>query len=161
MFSLKLTELKIEEHTLVGNSTQLECKYDLQGEKLYTVKWYKDGKEFYRFLPGESPEVQVFEVSGVHVDVSLILIYHFFFFLLWEILILNYSLLHFQTHHIFVYIDRILCCMQSKQTNMKKITSYVYTYLFGLIKQLIENVISIRVVNSKLLTELVLAFKLI
>lgn len=69
-FCLKLTELKIEEHTLVGNSTRLECKYDLQGEKLYTVKWYKDGNEFYRFLPGESPEVQVFAVEGVHVDVS-------------------------------------------------------------------------------------------
>jgi len=67
-FCLKLTELKIEEHTLVGNSTRLECKYDLQGEKLYTVKWYKDGNEFYRFLPGESPEVQVFDVEGVHVD---------------------------------------------------------------------------------------------
>lgn len=54
----------------MGNSTRLECKYDLQGEKLYTVKWYKDGNEFYRFLPGELPEVQVFEVPGVHVDVS-------------------------------------------------------------------------------------------
>lgn len=69
-FCLRLTELRIEEHTLVGNSTRLECKYDLQGEKLYTVKWYKDGNEFYRFLPGESPEVQVFDVPGVHVDVS-------------------------------------------------------------------------------------------
>ncbi|KAF0765087.1 Uncharacterized protein FWK35_00020284 [Aphis craccivora] len=68
-FCLRLTELKIEKHTLVGNSTRLECKYDLQGEKLYTVKWYKDGNEFYRFLPGESPEIQVFDVTGVHVDV--------------------------------------------------------------------------------------------
>ncbi|XP_026823126.1 uncharacterized protein LOC113561104 [Rhopalosiphum maidis] len=70
-FCLRLTELKIEEHTLVGNSTRLECKYDLQGEKLYTVKWYKDGNEFYRFLPGESPEIQVFDVTGVHVDEKL------------------------------------------------------------------------------------------
>lgn len=72
-FSLKLTELKIEEHTLVGNSTRLECKYDLQGEKLYTVKWYKDGNEFYRYIPGESPEVQTFNVTGVHVDVSYLI----------------------------------------------------------------------------------------
>lgn len=77
-FCLRLTELKIEEHTLVGNSTRLECKYDLQGEKLYTVKWYKDGNEFYRFLPGESPEVQLFEVTGVHVDVSLFLLFFFY-----------------------------------------------------------------------------------
>ncbi|XP_050526091.1 uncharacterized protein LOC126896936 [Daktulosphaira vitifoliae] len=68
VFCLKLTELKIEQHTLVGNSTRLECKFDLQGEKLYAVKWYKDGDEFYRYLPGETPQVQVFEMTGVHVD---------------------------------------------------------------------------------------------
>lgn len=67
-YCLRITELRIEEYTLVGHSTRLQCKYDLQGEKLYTVKWYKNGNEFYRFLPGESPEVQVFDVTGVHVD---------------------------------------------------------------------------------------------
>jgi len=67
-FCLRLMELRIEEHTVVGNSTRIECKFDLEGEQLYTVKWYKDGNEFYRFLPGESPEVQVFDVTGVHVD---------------------------------------------------------------------------------------------
>ncbi|XP_050440430.1 uncharacterized protein LOC126845666 [Adelges cooleyi] len=67
-FCLKLTELRIEQHTLVGNSTRLECNFDLQGETLYAVKWYKDGNEFYRYLPGESPQVQVFDVTGVHVD---------------------------------------------------------------------------------------------
>lgn len=88
VFCLKLTELRIEEHTLVGNSTRLECKYDLQGEKLYTVKWYKDGNEFYRFLPGETPEVQVFEVAGVHVDVSLIFLIRYiriFFYFIFNI----------------------------------------------------------------------------
>lgn len=74
----------------MGNSTRLECKYDLQGEKLYTVKWYKDGNEFYRFLPGESPEIQVFDVTGVHVDVSTLILDSFvfyaivfFFFIIW------------------------------------------------------------------------------
>lgn len=97
-FCLRLTELRIEEHTLVGNSTRLECKYDLQGEKLYTVKWYKDGNEFYRFLPGESPEVQIFKVPGVHVDVSTILCHY-------SIIIYN-MLLWIQTREIVIIIDQ-------------------------------------------------------
>lgn len=71
LFCLKLTKSRIEELTHVGKSTTFECKYDLQGEKLYSFKWYKDGNEFYRFLPKETPEVQLFEVGGVHVDDKL------------------------------------------------------------------------------------------
>jgi len=47
----------------------MECKYDLEGEQLYVVKWYKDGNEFYRFLPWESQKSQFFDVIGVNVDV--------------------------------------------------------------------------------------------
>jgi hypothetical protein len=28
----------------------LECPYDLQGMALYSVKWYKNGLEFFRYL---------------------------------------------------------------------------------------------------------------
>jgi len=65
---IKLTNFKVEEITFVGGRTTLECNYDLEGEKLYSLKWYKDGNEFYRFLPLESPQVQVFKVMGVYVD---------------------------------------------------------------------------------------------
>ncbi|KAL4085516.1 hypothetical protein QTP88_027027 [Uroleucon formosanum] len=67
-FCIRLMKFKIAEHSIEGSSTRLECKYDLQGEELYTVKWYKDGHEFYRFLPSESPEIQIFNVTGVFVD---------------------------------------------------------------------------------------------
>jgi len=62
--------IKINEYTFVGDSTTMECKYDLEGEELYVVKWYKDGDEFYKFLPRESPKSQVFDVIGVNVDVT-------------------------------------------------------------------------------------------
>lgn len=68
--ALKLTELKIDKHTVKGNSTVLECKFDLEGETLYAVKWYKDGNEFYRYLPKDDPQIQVFPLPGVNVDVS-------------------------------------------------------------------------------------------
>lgn len=68
--ALKLTELKIDKHTVKGNSTVLECKFDLEGETLYAVKWYKDGNEFYRYLPKDDPQIQVFPLPGVNVDVK-------------------------------------------------------------------------------------------
>ncbi|XP_054264601.1 uncharacterized protein LOC128987659 [Macrosteles quadrilineatus] len=68
--SLVLTSVRIERHTLLGNSSILECHYDLQGEPLYSVKWYKDGNEFFRFLPKDIPPKQVFPLSGVEVDVD-------------------------------------------------------------------------------------------
>ncbi|XP_065221722.1 uncharacterized protein LOC135846515 isoform X2 [Planococcus citri] len=68
--ALKLTELRIDKHTVRGNTTLLECKFDLEGETLYAVKWYKDGNEFFRYLPKDSPQIQVFDVAGVHVDVK-------------------------------------------------------------------------------------------
>lgn len=56
----------------MGSSTKLECTYDLEGENLYSVKWYKDGDEFFRYLPKSVPEIQVFEQQGIYIDVSFI-----------------------------------------------------------------------------------------
>ncbi|CAB0002205.1 unnamed protein product [Nesidiocoris tenuis] len=68
--SLRLIGMKIEEHTVRGNSTILECRYDLQGEVLYSVKWYKDGHEFYRYVPRDHPPAQLFPLPGVHVNLT-------------------------------------------------------------------------------------------
>ncbi|XP_076681532.1 uncharacterized protein LOC143375860 [Andrena cerasifolii] len=48
----------------------LRCEYDLAGEELYSVKWYKDGAEFFRFMPGSKPTGRDFPVDGVYVDVN-------------------------------------------------------------------------------------------
>lgn len=48
----------------------LYCRYDLEGDRLYSVKWYKDDEEFYRFMPRIDPEKNVFDRPGVRVDVS-------------------------------------------------------------------------------------------
>lgn len=42
----------------------------MNGEALYSVKWYKDGYEFYRYVPRDHPPAQVFDQNGVNVDVS-------------------------------------------------------------------------------------------
>lgn len=53
------------------NSTaRLECSFDLEGEELYSVKWYKDQVEFYRRMPSENPAIIYFPARGIHVNVS-------------------------------------------------------------------------------------------
>ncbi|XP_066591260.1 uncharacterized protein [Prorops nasuta] len=52
-----------------GSTVNMTCKYDLQSETLYAVKWYK-GPEFFRFLPKELPPIAVFGALGTKVDVN-------------------------------------------------------------------------------------------
>ncbi|GLG99577.1 Uncharacterized protein GBIM_06013 [Gryllus bimaculatus] len=46
----------------------LWCRYDLAGARLYSVKWYKDDQEFYRYMPDEQPPAQTFPVPYVSLD---------------------------------------------------------------------------------------------
>lgn len=48
----------------------LVCDYELDGEVLYAVKWYKDDEEFYRFVPKSNPPQHSYKVDGIKVDVS-------------------------------------------------------------------------------------------
>uniref|UniRef100_A0A6P4F6E8 LOW QUALITY PROTEIN: uncharacterized protein LOC108047308 n=1 Tax=Drosophila rhopaloa TaxID=1041015 RepID=A0A6P4F6E8_DRORH len=65
---LKLTEVRIPKYVVKDSPAQLECLYDLDGEALYSVKWYKDGNEFYRYVPRDMPPAQPFLLPGVIVD---------------------------------------------------------------------------------------------
>lgn len=56
--------------TTQGESVELICSYELDDEKLYSVKWYKDDVEFYRYVPNDWPPGQFLPIQGVRVDVS-------------------------------------------------------------------------------------------
>lgn len=49
-----------------------------EGETLYSVKFYKDNEEFYRYMPKAKPPQHSYRVEGIKVDVST---YIFFFYL--------------------------------------------------------------------------------
>ncbi|XP_056638730.1 uncharacterized protein LOC130446476 isoform X1 [Diorhabda sublineata] len=51
-----------------GGSITLRCTYNLQGEPLYTVKYYRGTHEFYRYTPKELPSTKTFTYNGVNVD---------------------------------------------------------------------------------------------
>lgn len=54
-----------------GEDAQFVCQYSLDAtQQLYTVKWYKGRREFYRFTPNEIPPMKTFAVPGISVFVS-------------------------------------------------------------------------------------------
>ena len=68
--ALRLKDIDVPPHRVVGEKARLVCKFDMEGDILYSVKWYKDDLEFYRFVPNDRPKLQVFPQKGIHVDVS-------------------------------------------------------------------------------------------
>ncbi|KAF3423629.1 hypothetical protein E2986_04417 [Frieseomelitta varia] len=63
--ALRMLELVVPQHVVRGQNIRLECNFNLDGETLYSVKWYKDGNEFYRYVPQDRPPVLVFQLPGV------------------------------------------------------------------------------------------------
>ena len=68
--SLEMLGLSSPPHLQLGHSASLKCMYDLHNNSLYSLKWYKDGEEFFRFMPSISPNLEVFAVPGITIDVS-------------------------------------------------------------------------------------------
>lgn len=46
----------------------LKCLYDIEGDSLYSVKWYKGRREFYRYTPKETPAMKLFHIPGIKID---------------------------------------------------------------------------------------------
>lgn len=53
-----------------GDQVELICLFDMEGDNLYSVKWYKGRREFYRYTPKENPSMKTFIVGGISVVVS-------------------------------------------------------------------------------------------
>ena len=43
-----IESVEVARYLMSGARTVLECRYTYQ-DQLYSVRWYKNGKEFYRF----------------------------------------------------------------------------------------------------------------
>lgn len=91
--SLRLQKIIIPQYKFRGEIAVLECDYQLNGkrdsdddientnfnyhdqneevETLYSVKWYKDGEEFYRYVPKSNPPQNSYKVEGIKVDHQL------------------------------------------------------------------------------------------
>ena len=47
-----MLEMVVPGQVILGEMASLHCLYDMEGEELYSVKWYKNGHEFFRYIPG-------------------------------------------------------------------------------------------------------------
>ncbi|XP_031825714.1 uncharacterized protein LOC116423997 isoform X2 [Nomia melanderi] len=53
-----------------GDTVKLSCHYDLEGSLLYTIQWFLEEIEFYRYAFGLNPPYLAFDKTGIHVNVS-------------------------------------------------------------------------------------------
>ena len=71
--SLSNINVRIPEFIQTGESADLTCSFNLGGDDLYSVKWYKGRHEFYRYMPNEMPKIKIFPVKGMKINVSIFL----------------------------------------------------------------------------------------
>ncbi|CAM1300484.1 Uncharacterised protein g2730 [Pycnogonum litorale] len=67
---IRLVDIKIPDAVKPGEDVELDCAFDMQGSRLYSVKWYKDGVEFYRYVPKSKPQIRAFRNRGIHVNIE-------------------------------------------------------------------------------------------
>lgn len=68
--AIRMLMMDVPSPTTQGESVELICSYKLDEDKLYSVKWYKDDVEFYRYVPNDWPPGQFLPLQGVRVDLS-------------------------------------------------------------------------------------------
>lgn len=69
--AIRLLRIDSPQSIQAGQPLKLRCLYDPKGDKLQSLSWYKNGKEFYRYQPFEQRRpVLAFNLTGVNVDVS-------------------------------------------------------------------------------------------
>jgi len=54
--TVRIRHMEVPDAVRAGAEVALNCDYDLQGQTLLTVKWYKGSHEFYRYHPGNYPD---------------------------------------------------------------------------------------------------------
>uniref|UniRef100_A0A182QWE7 Ig-like domain-containing protein n=1 Tax=Anopheles farauti TaxID=69004 RepID=A0A182QWE7_9DIPT len=72
--SVGLRNVRVTVPTAVrkGDSAHLFCDYELEDkERLYSIKWYKGKREFYRYTPQEKPSMKVFGTVDVESNVVI------------------------------------------------------------------------------------------
>lgn len=71
---LKWVRISVPQYRLPGESALLRCDFELgKDDTLYSLKWYKDQEEFYRYVPKAKPKTNWYDVEGIKIDVSICL----------------------------------------------------------------------------------------
>ncbi|KAL5281384.1 hypothetical protein ACFFRR_005028 [Megaselia abdita] len=69
-YGLKDVSVRVPKAVKRGDNAMLVCNYDMENDTLYSVKWYKGRREFYRYTPKENPAMKIFNHAGINVERS-------------------------------------------------------------------------------------------
>ncbi|KAF7989722.1 hypothetical protein HCN44_008396 [Aphidius gifuensis] len=62
-------EARVPKEAELGGMIDMKCDWEIYGGKsLYSVKWYKDGHEFFRYVPDNHPRIQTFPQPGIKLE---------------------------------------------------------------------------------------------
>ncbi|XP_053602644.1 uncharacterized protein LOC128670725 [Plodia interpunctella] len=67
---LNILRVTIPTYRVRGQTATLECDYELGADTLYSVKWYRDNEEFYRYMPQNDPVKHAYKLEGIKVDLQ-------------------------------------------------------------------------------------------
>ncbi|XP_040575853.2 uncharacterized protein [Lepeophtheirus salmonis] len=65
---IKMLRVSVPDPLILGSAADLFCDFDMEGAQLYSVKWYKNGKEFFRYMADEIDPIDTLNVHGIYVD---------------------------------------------------------------------------------------------
>ena len=69
---IKMKGVKAPKWANIGENAKLICDYDLGRDAMYSLKWFKDGLELYRYIPTNQPlQYKSFKTRGVLVNVNI------------------------------------------------------------------------------------------
>ncbi|GFT30122.1 ig-like domain-containing protein [Nephila pilipes] len=63
-----MLELQVPPSIMRGQPITLNCTFDLEEDTLYSIKWYKNNVEFYRYILGDRPPGQKYPLQGIYLD---------------------------------------------------------------------------------------------
>ncbi len=64
--------MKVPKLVKKGHDANLICNYDLEGDTLYAIKWYKGRREICRYVPSDRDfnGIRFFSNPDIQIDVS-------------------------------------------------------------------------------------------
>lgn len=66
--SIQVEKVVVPPVVLAGRPVTLECHYKEEGDKLYSLKWWRGDEEFYQYIP---PKRKEFPATGVTVNLTV------------------------------------------------------------------------------------------
>lgn len=69
--ALKITGINVPAIAKSGSTVTLTCSFELNGDQLYSLTWWKDDHTFFKYVPGSNTSRKTaYNQPGITVDVS-------------------------------------------------------------------------------------------